>query len=171
MVAAGTPKTSSGSVRRSRWQSGGRRARARQVRGRPCVRVRPRRAVRRDWIEVSSCTGSDDGETHACWASWCSINKPDSSACVTTDNRGYARRTSRFQYGFCATSDARGRLISIRLHWSNQHPGTFRRRRGVFLGSRGGWWEAVDALQRETTRDTGAHDDRIPWRSASAVST
>ena len=40
----------------------------------------------------------------ACW-----ISNVDSSDWVTTESWGYARRTSRFQYGFCAGSEAVGR--------------------------------------------------------------
>lgn len=54
-----------------------------------------------------------DGTYTFCALAW-SSRRVDSSVCVTTESCGYARRTSRFQYGFCAGSDAAGRDVCSR---------------------------------------------------------
>lgn len=64
---------------------------------RPCATV-VRWQFPSEYNENRSPTDSGVPE---CW-----MRSVESSDCVTTESCGYARRTSRFQYGFCAGSDA-----------------------------------------------------------------
>lgn len=91
---------------------------------------------------------NQDGTYTFCALAW-SSRRVDSSVCVTTESCGYARRTSRFQYGFCAGSDAAagGGMFET----SESHMGisrTFSRRCRVLLGPRARRWEPVEACNR-----------------------
>jgi hypothetical protein len=109
-------------------------------------------------------------DTHAGFSGVCK-RKAESSDWVTTESLGNALRTSRFQYGFWAGSEAKTQHDphNAQPRHTTQNPSpsqthTFGSRRAVLFRSRGWLGVPVQGSNRETARDFRVDDRRVACR-------
>jgi len=102
--------------------------------------------------------------THAGFSGVCK-RKAESSDWVTTESLGNALRTSRFQYGFSAGSEAANpplqRSVTTQPQNLAQRTRTFGSRRTVLFRPGTRLRVPIQGRNRETARDFGVHDRRV----------